>query len=87
MKKKKVHIFDCGPIDTSWIEVGKDIFDQHVKDYPNKLTRDLAGMCDPPMLSYNDFTNGNVWPESMVAKASLGAHVGLDNRYWIKVIK
>jgi len=28
-------------------------------------------MCEPPLLSYNDFSNGKEWPKSMVAKAKL----------------
>ena len=39
-----------------------------VSNYPNELEFDCTGICEPPMGSYNDFTGGLVWPESIVAK-------------------
>jgi len=41
-----------------------------IKDYPRQLERDVAGMFEPPLVTFNDFTLGN-WPESVVAKYHL----------------
>jgi hypothetical protein len=48
--------------------VEKDEFDKFISSYPKPLVRDIARMCEPPMLSYNDFSDGAQWPESIVAK-------------------
>jgi len=55
----------------NFIQVPKEDFQKFIKEYPNKLDYDVTGICDPPLGSYNDFTNGEVWPESMVAKIML----------------
>lgn len=34
----------------------------------HKLDRDVAMMCEPPLLTLNDFSGDLVWPESIVAK-------------------
>lgn len=52
-------------------QVSKERFTEFVKNYPNKLVYDATGICEPPLGSYNDFTGGHVWPESMVAKIKL----------------
>lgn len=51
-------------------KVSKEEFDNFVKNYPNskKLNWDVFRACEPPMGSFNDFSDGKVWPESMVAK-------------------
>jgi hypothetical protein len=60
-------------------QVPEDEFRQFVRGYPNELEVDRCGISEPPLVSYNDFTNGLVWPESMVAKYHDGS-----GRYWIK---
>lgn len=52
-------------------EVNKDEFDAFIAAYPRKLVRDVAGMYEPPILTYNDFDVAPKWPESVVAKVSL----------------
>ena len=47
-------------------------FQEFIDQYPNKLETDVCGICEPPIQSYNDFSDGKVWPESIVAKVSLG---------------
>jgi hypothetical protein len=37
-----------------------------VRTYPRVLQRDVYGACEPPLVTYNDFTRG-VWPDSVVA--------------------
>jgi hypothetical protein len=56
---------------SEWTKVSNEEFKAFVAAYPHRLVADVAQMCDPPMLSYNDFSGGKVWPESMVAKAML----------------
>ncbi len=43
-----------------------DEFNAFVKAYPRKLVRDVNGTCEPPYVTYNDFTLGD-WPKSIVA--------------------
>ena len=46
--------------------VSKEEFMKHVKDWPRPLVRDVYAVCDPAVISYNDFTYGD-WPDSIVA--------------------
>lgn len=52
-------------------EVTKAEFDNFIKAYPNELSRDVTGISEPPTATYNDFSSGNVWPESVVASIIL----------------
>ena len=64
---------------TNWKKVEKAEFDAFIAGYPLKLEKDVTGICDPPMRSYNDFSDGKIWPESMVAKVTLNTMMkGLD---------
>lgn len=60
-------------------QVSVDEFRQFIRDYPHKLIVDICGISEPPLVSYNDFTAGLVWPESIVAKY----HDGVPIKYWI----
>lgn len=53
-------------------QVSKEEFFKFVKKYPRKLEWDVCGICDPPLGSYNDFSDGKVWPESIVSKVKMG---------------
>ncbi len=55
----------------TWKTVSKSEFNDFLIRYGEKLERDVTGICEPPMLSYNDFSGGKIWPESMVAKVIL----------------
>jgi len=46
---------------------------EFVAAYPRPLEVDVAQMYDPPLRTYNDFSDGKVWPESVVAKTVLGS--------------
>lgn len=63
-------------------QVSRDEFWEFVKAYPNKLDVDKCGISEPPLVSYNDFTAGLVWPESMIAKYNEAPYG--DRIYWIK---
>lgn len=45
----------------------KSELEDFVKNYPNKLEKDIIHFCEPPLLTFNDFSNGKVWPDSIVA--------------------
>jgi hypothetical protein len=56
---------------SAWVEVSKAGFDQYISCYPKPLERDITHICEPPMLTYNDFSEGKVWPQSIVARVQL----------------
>jgi hypothetical protein len=70
-----------------WKSVTKEEFEAFIKAYPKPLKYDVTGICEPPLASYNDFSDGKVWPESMVAKISLeeASYMGKPNEYLIKI--
>ncbi len=41
--------------------------------YPRKLVKDVAGMFEPPLVTWNDFERAPYWPDSVVAQMALGA--------------
>jgi hypothetical protein len=44
-----------------------DEFEQFILAYPRQLSRDVAQFCEPPVVTYNDFSLGK-WPGSVVAR-------------------
>ena len=52
-------------------QVSKEEFDNFINAYPSKLDVDVTGMCEPPLKSYNDFSDGKVGFESVVAMVKL----------------
>lgn len=50
-----------------YIKVKKMEFDNFIKNYPRPLKVDVCGIYEPPLISYNDFSEGKVWSESVVA--------------------
>lgn len=63
-------------------EVSKEEFDEYISNYPNKLEIDVTGICEPPLKTYNDFTNNKAWPESVVASVSLYESFPKDPKYY-----
>lgn len=51
--------------------VSKGEFHSFVNTYPKKLTYNIATIAEPPIGSYNDFSEGKKWPASVVAKVTL----------------
>lgn len=47
-------------------QCSQDEFKAFLKAYPRKLKRDVYFVCEPPSVTYNDFTLG-MWPASVVA--------------------
>lgn len=52
-------------------EVSETEFKDFIRHYPRKLERDVYGVCDPPLISYNDFELANRFPASIVASTHL----------------
>ena len=53
------------------VRVSKDEFVKFLENYPRKLVVDACGLSDPPLVTYNDFSDGRKWgqdPDSVVAK-------------------
>ena len=46
-------------------EVTQEKFDNFLAQYPNELEKNFDGIRD--QTQYNDWSNGKVWPESVVA--------------------
>lgn len=69
---------------TKFKQVSVDEFRRFIHDYPNELVCDVSGIGEPPLVSYNDFTTGLKWLESMIAKYHDENLLGGRNRYWIK---
>ena len=49
-------------------QVSRQEYIRFIKNYPRDLDFDCTGIFEPPLGTYNDFSNEKVWPESIVAK-------------------
>lgn len=47
-------------------EVTKEEFDKFIKEYPRKLEANFVTICEPPLMTYNDFSIAE-YPNSIVA--------------------
>lgn len=47
-------------------------FEAFIAAYPRPLAKDIAGMFEPPLLTYNDFGERKKWTASVVASVTLG---------------
>ena len=65
-------------------KVNQQEFHQFLSDYKNTLVVDICGISEPPLKSYNDFSNSVKWPESMVAKIKMEDR-GQPAEYFIKI--
>jgi hypothetical protein len=52
-------------------------FDAFLAAYPNPLERDVTAICEPPLVTFNDWTRGK-WPDSVVASYSLASPAFFD---------
>jgi hypothetical protein len=55
-----------------WKSVSRDEFVKFMSKYKPKPVYDVCGIFDPPIGSYNDFSGGKVWPDSVIGYVSLG---------------
>lgn len=58
-------------------------FEQFIGSYPTELKTDVVTFVEPPVRTFNDFSTGQVWPESVRASISLGAGYGRADNYRI----
>jgi len=72
-------------VDTKWKKVSKEKFEKFRSEYKTNLIYDVCGIFDPPIGSYNDFSDGKIWPESVVCFVSLGKQsmIICPNEYFI----
>ncbi len=70
-------------------QVTKEEFEKFEEEYGIPLDRDVTGICEPPLLTLNDFSKGKKWPESIVAKAYImdgsDYYGGKTTEYFIKI--
>jgi hypothetical protein len=68
-------------------KVTKEEFEQFINTYPNTLETDIAGMFEPPLKTWNDFSKAPKWPDSVVAFCKLydgsDYHHGMQAEYFI----
>ena len=68
-------------------KVEKKQFESYLQEYKGKLVKDVCGIFEPPILTYNDLSLGK-YPESIIAKVILydGSeyHGNKEKEYYIK---
>lgn len=68
--------------DRKFKSVTKEELQAFVRAYPRKLVPDVAGMYEPPLVTFNDFTLAEKWPESIVASYRLAGY-GPEDGYQV----
>ena len=48
-------------------QVTKEEFIDFIKNYPKKLETDIYAISELPLITYNDFSIADKWPDSVVA--------------------
>ena len=73
-------------------KVSKEEFENFIKIYPKSLEYDFCAMYEPPIGTYNDFSTGKVWPDSVVASICLNesmkghpVYKGELNEYYVHI--
>ncbi len=46
----------------------KDEFTAWLAAYPRPLSRNVCGIVEPPVVTWNDFEKAPMWPQSVVAR-------------------
>jgi hypothetical protein len=47
--------------------VTEEEFEKFIKEYPRPLKKDITGIFEPPLMTFNDFSLDPFWPGSVVA--------------------
>ena len=55
----------------TWEKVSTEELEDFVASFEGPLDVHVSNMCEPPVKSYNDFSGGKKWPDSVVAKVVL----------------
>ena len=69
-KDEHEYIDTHATIEKQFKDVTKQEFDEFIASYPRHLERDVCCICDPPVVSYNDWEIG-LWSRSIVASTML----------------
>jgi len=56
-------------------EVSREEFMEFINSYPKKLTQNTIAFCTPPLVCFDDFSDGKKQPESIVAKIVWNTHM------------
>jgi len=64
-------------------KVSRHEFDEYNASFGVDLVHDINPCCDPTVLTVNDFSNGMVWPESVVSYSILGDDNFDQSSYYI----
>lgn len=51
-----------------FVRVTKEEFENFIKNYPSKLEEHWIFFCTPAIITWNDFSAGRKYPETIVAK-------------------
>lgn len=57
-------------------DVDEEAFQAFIASYPRKLERDVSTICEPPLVTWNDFERAPYWPDSVVASKKAGLQGG-----------
>jgi hypothetical protein len=52
-------------------QVTRAEYEEFLKNYPRPLRSDVCAICDPPVITHNDFELANRWPYSVIARTWL----------------
>ena len=59
--------------------VTKQEYEKFIHMYPRKLEMNAYGVCEPPLITANDFELAQMWPFSIVAKAWNDQYLIVEN--------
>ncbi len=62
----------------------KEDYEAFIKNYDKQLNVDYPGVF--PILSHNDFSDGKVWPESVVAFQRIDEQGSEPTEYYIRLL-
>lgn len=71
-------------------QVSRDEYNKFIENYPRPLAQDVCAICDPPIITHNDFELANRWPYSVVARTWLYGiliYISTLKAFWIFIIK
>jgi len=66
-------------------QIGKHDFSDFLDNYDGSLARDICRICDPPVITYNDFKLGK-FPKSIVAREETPYLLDGESEYFIRIL-
>lgn len=73
------------------VKVSKEEFESFIKNYPVELKEHWIYFCEPPLITWNDFSSGEQYPNTIVAKTYDYSHPiwgeikEYEKKYYIKL--